>query len=119
MGVVMMEMAAKELANLRNSRVSACLSDQTRVMTQQTSKLAFLLPRPPQLMMYKQYADMIRFLRQNCSDGVELTLGAGATHSEDKEIKSKDAFLLTLALHLQRLQRYGCTAVSSTITPPT
>ena len=73
-------------------------------------KLAFLLPRPPQLMTYKQYADMIRFLRQNCSDGVELTLGAGATPSEDKEIKSKDAFLLTLALHLQRLQRYGCTA---------
>lgn len=105
-------MAAINLANLRHSKVSACFSDQTCVMTQtQTSKVAFLFLRPPQLMTHKQYADMIRFLRQNCSDGAELIPGTGATHSEEKEIKSKDAFLWTLILHLQRLQRYVCTAV--------
>ena len=62
-------------------------------------------------MTYKQYAAMIRFLHQNCSDGVlEPLAGAGATHSGE-EIKSKDAFLWTLALHLHRLQRYTGTVV--------
>lgn len=100
------------LSEKLQGRCTTLRSDIRPPIGPQTS--TFLLPRPPQLMTYKQYADMVRFLHHACGNGVLELTGLGAARSE-KEIKSKDAFLCTLAVHLHRLQRYAGTAVGSNL----
>ena len=98
---------AKEITYLRCSRVRAVLSYQQSILPSiEPHTSPFLLLLPPQLMKYKQYANMVNFLHRSCGNDI-LETGIGAAPSGKDSTSSKDGFLWTLALHLHRLQRYA------------